>query len=410
MKMIFLLSWRNVWRNRRRSIVVITSIGLGILMMFFMMGISKGMNYQMIDNTISTSLGHVSVHKKGFLDNIKPSFSYVPGKSFKEKMEASEGIFWAPRVKVQAMIRSSESSRGVMIVGIDPQMEKKVSEIYDYTSNEEGSDFLNSSDSRDILVSKKTADKLDLVVGDRLVLMLQDIHGEMIGEALTVKGIFSSPVADFDKHVVFTGIRNLQRITGIENRISEITVKAENREASYRIKKIIEPWVENSEVVVKTWQEMAPSIVSAIKLYDSMMYIFFAIVFTTIVFSVANTMVMAIMERFHEIGVMKCLGTKPLHISIMILIESLNLGLLGMVAGILSGGLVLGIIMITGLDLSFFSETMEIWGSGTVIYPVITLKDFFASMVIVSCTAFIAAIYPAVKAARIRPLKALHFI
>ncbi len=410
MKMIFLLSWRNVWRNRRRSLVVITSIGLGILMMFFMMGISKGMNYQMVDNTISTSLGHVSVHRKGFLDNIKPSYSFVPDEDFMERMKSSKGFSWAPRVKVQAMIRSSESSRGVMIAGIDPERERTVSGIYEYTSKENGSDFLKSSEARDILISKRTAEKLDLVVGDRLVLILQDVHGEMTGEALTVKGIFSSPVGDFDKHVVFTGLKNLQRITGIGSRISEITIKAENRDLSYRIKKRVEPWLKSTDVVVKTWQEMAPSIVSAIRLYDSMMYVFFAIVFTTIVFSVANTMVMAIMERFHEIGVMKCLGTKPLNIFIMILIESLNLGLLGMAAGMIAGGLVLGVLTVTGLDLSFFSETMSILGSGTVIYPVVTVKDFFASMVIVSCTAVIAALYPAVKAARIRPLKALHFI
>lgn len=410
MKIIFLLSWRNVWRNRRRSVVVIFSIGLGILTMFFMMGLMNGMNYQMLDNTISTSLGHVSVHKENFMDNVKPSYSFKPGKDFMEKMEGARDFRWAPRVKTQAMIRSSETSQGVLITGIDPSREKEVSKLFDYTSREDGSVYLDSMDAKEILISQRTADKLELEIGDRLVLMLQDVNGEMIGEALTVKGVFSSPVASFDKFVVFTGIGNLQRITGIGDKISEITVRTGTRDLSYKTKNTIVPWIDDSEITVKTWQEMAPSIVSAIRLYDAMMFIFFGIVFTTIIFSVANTMIMAIMERFHEIGVMKCVGTRPLYIFIMIVLEALNLGFLGMVAGLASGGLILLVLAFTGLDLSMFSETMSIWGTGSVIYPLIFPKDIVGSVLIVFITAVLAAVYPAIKAARIKPLEALHFI
>ncbi|HPJ33983.1 MAG TPA: ABC transporter permease [Spirochaetota bacterium] len=405
------LSWRNVWRNKRRSLVVITSIGIGIFAMLVIMAIMNGMNYQMIDNTISTSLGHVSIHKKGFLDNMKASYGFRPDKGIYEKIEGTDGVTgWAPRVKVQGIVRSSEASQGVMITGIDPAREKGVSDIYSYTSVEEGSAFLDDPAAGDVLISEQLAEKLDLLVGDRLVIMLQDSKDEIVGDALTVRGVFRSPIDSFDKYVIFTGIKRLQNLAGMKNLVSEISVRTDSRDSSIDVKVYLDRFIEGPDVIVQSWQEMAPSIMSAVRLFDAMMFIFFGIVFITVIFSVANTMVMAVMERFHEIGVMKCIGTRPLNIFIMILFEAIDLGLAGMAAGVISGVAVNLILAVTGLDLSIFSESMRVWGTGSVIYPLIMIKDIAASVVVVVLTAVFAAIYPAIKAARIKPLEALNFI
>lgn len=410
--MIFIrLSWRNVWRNKRRSLVVISSIGIGIFAMLIIMAVMNGMNYQMIDNTISTSLGHVSIHKKGFLDNIKASYSFKPESDIYGRLSETESVAgWAPRVKVQGIVRSSEASQGVLITGIDPEREKSVSEIYNYTSKDEGSSFLDDPAAGDVLISEQLAKKLDLVTGDRVVVMLQNSKEEIVGEALTVKGIFRSPIDSFDKYVIFTGIKKLQKAAGMDNNISEISVRCKTRDDSSSVKSEISGFIKDSDIETLSWQEMAPSIMSAIRLFDAMMFIFFGIVFITVIFSVANTMIMAVMERFHEIGVMKCIGTRPLNVFIMIVSEAVNLGLAGMAAG-LSCGLVFNLALgVTGLDLSVFSESMRIWGTGSVIYPIMMFKDIAASVVIVLVTAVTAAIYPAVKAARIKPLEALNYI
>jgi ABC-type lipoprotein release transport system permease subunit len=405
------LSWRNIWRNKKRSLVVISSIGIGIFTMLIVMGIMNGMNYQMIDNTISTSLGHVSIHKKGFADNIKASYSFLPEEGLYKKLSSTAGIAgWAPRVKLQGMIRSSEASQGVLITGIDPEKERAVSEIYDYTSKSGGSEFLDDPSAGDVLISEKLAEKLDLIIGDRLVIMLQDSHDEIVGEALTVRGVFQSPVDSFDKYVVFTGIKRLQAAAGMKNRISEISIRTDTRDESTDIKNKVSAYLNDKDIEALSWQEMSPSMMSAIRLFDAMMFIFFGIIFITVVFSVANTMIMAVMERFHEIGVMKCIGTRPLNIFIMIVSEAVNLGLAGMAAGVIFGTLFNLSLGVTGLDLSIFSESMRIWGTGSVIYPLIMFKYIAASAAIVFITAVSAAIYPAVKAARIKPLEALNYI
>lgn len=231
------LSWRNVWRNKRRSLVVISSIGVGVFMMLVIMAVMNGTNYQMIDNTISTSLGHVSIHKKGFMDNIKASYGFTPDAGLYSALDRVAGISgWAPRVKVQGIVRTSESSQGVMITGIDPVRESGVSEIYKYTSKTGGSEFLEDPSAGDVLISEQLARKLDLVVGDRLVVMLQNSSDEISGEALIVRGLFQSPIDSFDKYVIFTGIEKLQSAAGMKNRISEISIRTETRESSSPVK------------------------------------------------------------------------------------------------------------------------------------------------------------------------------
>lgn len=411
MLIYFKLSWRNVWRNKRRSLVVITSIAIGVFFMLISMALVNGMNYQMIDNTISTSLGHVAIQKKGFADNMKISYSFDAGNEIYSGLDGVPGIAgWAPRVKVQGIIRSSEASQGVMITGIDPEKERKVSDLSDYTLKTGESEFLDDPAAGDILISEKLAEKLDVITGDRIVIMFQDSRDEITGEALTVRGIFRSPIDSFDKYVVFTGIKKLQKAAGMKNRISEISIRTETRDESAGVKAAVTGLLKDPEVQAQTWQEMAPSMMSAIRLYDAMMFIFFGIIFITVIFSVANTMIMAVMERFHEIGVMKCIGTRPLNVFIMILFEAVNLGLTGMAAGLIAGTVFNGVLGVTGIDLSVFSESMRIWGTGSVIYPLIMFKDIAASAVIVFLTAFIAAVYPAYKAAKIKPLEALNYI
>ncbi len=405
------LGWRNIWRNRRRSMVVISSIGIGVLLMIITMSIVNGMNYQMIDNTISTSLGHISIHRKGFSENLKPSFGFELRDGVLQGIAGTDGVTgFAPRVKVQGIIRSSEASQGVVITGIDPQMERSVSQLAEYIVKGDGGGYPDDAGGNWIIISKQLAEKLDLVAGDRLVIMLQDRNDVIAGESFYVRAVFVSPIDSFDRFVVFTGIKKLQSFSAMGNSISEVSIRTSDRNIAHIVKKRLAGLVSDEAIETVTWEEMAPSMMSAIRLYDSMMFIFFAIIFITVIFSVANTMIMAIMERYHELGVMKCIGTRPLNIFIMITSEAVNMGIAGLSAGFAVSMILVGIFSVTGIDLSLFSESMRIWGTGSVIYPLVMMKDIISSAVIVFMTAVIASVYPAVKAARIKPMEALNFI
>lgn len=411
MRIFVRIGWRNLWRNKRRSLVVISSIAIGIFAMILSMGVMNGMNNQMVENTIKTSLGHIAIHRKGFQDDMKLQYHFTPEAKIIEAIESDSRILaYAPRIKLQGMIRSSESSRGVMIVGIDPEKERAVSNIYDYTLKKEGSRFLTAGDDDVILISKSNADKLDLLVGDKLVVMFQDSDKEIIGVGLEIVGIFQTPIESFDKFVVFLNIKTLQRITGLNRNISELTAVLKNKRAVDQVKEKLIATIKDKKLEILSWKDMAPYLVSAVKLFDTIMYIFFMIVFITVIFSVANTLIMAIMERFHEIGVMKSIGTRPSWIFNMVLFEAINLGIVGLIAGIITGLVITGLLGVSGINLSFYAESMRMFGTGSIIYPAIKTLDIVVATIIVLITTIIAALYPAIKAARIKPLDALHFI
>ncbi len=405
------ISWRNMWRQKRRSLVVILSMAIGIFAMIVSIGFMNGMTVQMVENTINTTLGHIAIHKKGYQESMKLEYNFFPEERYYKIMSEAKIVKgFAPRVKTKGMISSSESSRGVMIMGIDPVREKSVSSIFDYTRKTNGSRYLSDPSAEEVLISSSLADKLDLMLGDRVVLRITDESKDLSGYGLRIVGIFESPVEAFDTYVVITGIRYLQKITGLEGNITELVVRTKSRDAVDGVKQYLIAAIGDKTLEVLSWKDMEPSLVGYIKLQDKIIYIFFMIMFITVIFSVANTLIMSIMERFHELGVMKCIGTRPSNIFFMVFFEAINLGFVGLVAGLAVTLPLIFLLGATGIDFSFATDAMRKWKIGTVVYPIIFMKDIIAATAVVIITTVVASIYPAAKAARIKPLEALHFI
>jgi ABC-type lipoprotein release transport system permease subunit len=410
-KTFIMLGWRNLWRQKRRSLVVILSITIGVVLMLLQIAIMNGMITQMLENNISTKLGHISIAKKGFFDDMKLESNFLPDPRMLDRIRKEKNVVAvAPRVKAFAMIRTSEASRGVIVMGIYPDREKNISKINEYTLNEEGSRYLDDPSANDILISKTLAEKLDVAVGDKVVLLVQDEDNEMTGVGLTVRGLFQTPVRDYDNGVVYMGIKRLQEITGLKDNVSEVMVIVKNKDIVDSVKPRIMKSVADDNLEILTWKEMAPFLLSAIAMIDKQMIVFYFIVFITIIFSIANTLIMSIMERFHELGVMKSIGTRPSQIFFIIMFEAMNLGAVGLAAGVVVSIAAVNILAINGIDFSLFMEAMRQWGAGSVIYPLIYVKDIIISIVVVELTTLLAAMYPALKAARIKPLEALHYI
>ncbi len=410
MKILVQMSWRNLWRNKRRSLAVISTVAIGIFAVTLVSGFINGFNAQMIENTINTSLGHIAIHRKGFQDDMKLEYNFKADPSLYREIKNTPAIVaYAPRVKVQGMLRSSETSRGVMVVGIAPDKEKRVSSIYRYMQKDGESRFLDDPAEDAILISAALAKKLDLVLGDKLVLMIQDSKGQIVGAGLKVKGLFTTPFEEIDRHVAYVGITRMQQIAGIGDNISEIRIICADKNRADESTRLLIARVGAQRLEILSWKDMAPHMVRMIDLADNIILIFLTIVFITVIFSIINTMIMAIMERFHEIGVMKSIGTRSSRIFAMIVFESVNLSLIGLCAGILIGVCLIFALSQTGVDLSAYGRNLRNWGTGSTIYPFLKTTDVVSSSIIVIIVALISSLYPGFKAARIKPLDALHF-
>lgn len=414
MKTFIIISWRNLWRNKRRSFVVIGSVAIGILGMMLSMAFMNSLTMQMIDNTINTSMGHVAVHKKGFRDTLKLKDSFALTKnelSVLEEMKKNKKLLaYAPRVQVSGVIYSGGSVVNTNIMGIDPVREKALSKIYDYTLKTNGSSFLDRPDMDVVLISETTAKKFDLQVGDRVAVALQDKNKKLKREALTIQGIFKTPIDTFDKYTIFVGIKKLQSMAALDDDITEVNILTTDKKRVDTVKSDVAAQLKRKDLVALSWKDRAPQLVRAVKLFDSTMYVFFAIIFITVVFSIANTLVMAIMERFHEIGVMKSIGTRPSQVFFMIIFEAINLSVVGLAVGLAASMLFIGYWALFGLDLSFYMEGMRAFGTGSILYPFLRPKDFGMSIMIILVITTIGALYPAIKAARIKPLEALTYV
>jgi ABC-type lipoprotein release transport system permease subunit len=408
MKILFLIGWRNLWRHKKRSLVIITSIAIGIFSIIVDMSIMNGLGNQLIENNIKTALGHIAIHRKGFHDDMKLKYNFSPSEKIISAIKKEKDIVaYAPRIKVVGMINSSESSQTAVITGIDPDMEKNVSNLYQYTSKAKGSRFLDKSNDKSILISQFTASKLGLGVGDKLVLMLQNNKNELTGVAMTVAGMYQTPLEPFDKYFVFMNINKLREISGIGENISEIVIAMKERNRIGAVKEKLTNTINDGSLEILSWMDMAPYLVSTVLVYDGIIMICLFVLFIVVIFSVANVLLMAIMERFHEIGVMKSIGTKPSLISLMIIFEAVNLGIVGLGFGTFVGIATVKLLAIHGINL--FAETARSWGTGSILYPVLDYFDIIMGTVLVFLTTVIGSIYPAIKAARIKPIDALHF-
>ena len=398
-----LLAWRYLWRNHRRTIIMVSAIAVGVWAMIFMTALSRGMVDQMLEDGVAALPGHVQVHNPEFLDD--PSVSNripIGDAELAEKFSATDFVAWASRVRVPAVIASEYESRGVTLLGIDPVAERDFGYLkYDDVEGR----FLESADDNGIVIGQELADKLETRVGKRVVLMSQDPDNEIADRGFRVVGLFESDVTAFEEGNVFVGKTAAQKMLRIGDTTTELVFLGD----SYRD---VEPTYEkvvaavDSDLDISRWSEVATYLGSMLKVMDGFVLIWMVVIFLALSFGLVNTLVMAVFERVREIGLMLALGMKPSNILGQIIIESMLLLSVG-----LRIGNVLSLATIQplrdGIDISVVAEGMEMMGAASVLYPRLYVGDMILANVIVLFLGFLASLSPAWRASRYEPVEAI---
>jgi ABC-type lipoprotein release transport system permease subunit len=397
------LAWRYLWRNHRRTIIMLSAISVGAWAMMFMMALTRGMVDQMIADGISVIPGHVQIHDPAYLDDpsITNRLPYTDAE-LAEKFDDADFVAWASRVRVPAVITSERESRGVTMLGIDPEAERSFSFVdYDAVDGR----FLEGVDDSGIVIGAKLANTLETRVGKRVVLMTQDPDNEIADRGFRVVGLFHANIESYEDSFVFVGRQTAQRLL----RIGDTTTEAVFVGNDYRN---VDPIYEkvaaavDDAVRVSPWTEVDKYLGTMLRTMDGFMLIWVVVIFLALSFGLVNTLVMAVFERVREIGLMLALGMKPAMILGQIIIESMMLLGIGLAIGD-----VLTYVTIkpleSGIDISIVAQGMEMFGASSMLYPALYLKDVILANVVVLILGFLASLSPAWRASRYEPVEAI---
>lgn len=403
LRVLFLLAWRNLWRNHRRTFIMLAAIGTGVWAMIFMTALTRGMVDQMISDGIKEMPGHVQLHDPQFRDD--PSVNNLVAYGDLElaaRFKDAGFKAWASRVRVPAIVTSERDSRGVTLLGVDPVAERELSFV-DY--DEVAGRFLESSDDKGIVIGEKLAEILETEIGKRIVIMSQDPDNEIADRGLRVVGLFTASVSATEEAYVFMGKKTVQKMLGIGGATTEVVFLGDDYRNVDPLYDAIVSRVDGN-VDVSRWYDVNTYLGTMMGVMDGFVLIWVIVIFLALSFGLVNTLVMAVFERIREIGLMLALGMKPRSILGQIVIESMLLLAIGLFIGNVLAFITI-IPLQDGIDISIVAEGMEMMGAASMLYPSLYAKDMILANSVVLILGFLASISPAWRASRYEPVEAI---
>ncbi|MEE3326219.1 MAG: ABC transporter permease [Myxococcota bacterium] len=398
---LFRMAWRNIGRNPRRTGILLTTVAVGMLGTVLSMAIMWGMMAGMVDTAIQTDLGHIQIHAEGY--EADPAISLLlsdGGSSVARTLDRLPSVVaHAPRLRSEALVSSPTTSVGLRLLGVDAQREPSVSSVKNWII--EGR-FL-SGEAREAVVGRRLAERLDIEIGDKIVISAQDTQGDMTAESARIRGIFESSSADFDKGSVFINLKQGAKLLGTGSGITEIVVMTTDRD---QVDLVQEELVSSlPQLEVRSWTELQPFVAFMIESSGAAAASLYLVIFVAMAFGIANVMMMSIFDRIREIGVMLALGMSRARLLALIILEGILVTTLGTAIGL---GLAAAIVLILsgGIDFSIFADGLNEMGAGALIIPQLNTSDFIQPIVISIFTALIASIWPALRAIRLQPAEA----
>jgi ABC-type lipoprotein release transport system permease subunit len=405
MIMLIKMAWRNILRNKRRTVISTLAISMGLTALIFLDAFMNGMTVNMIKSATSSFIGEAQVHFEGFNETMEIEKTIKNSGQLVISLQKEPEIKTvSPRTRAFGMVSSAANMHSVMIVGVHPDMEKNISKLDDAIV--EGT-YLEKDDERGIVVGSRVADILEVELEDRIVVTVaQAGTGEMSQEMLRVKGIFKTGIREIDGNIVLVPIKISQNMLALEGEYHEIAVNFKEFQASWDDENFLWEKYSTDGNLFRNWRTLLPEMKAMIEMSAYSMFIIAFVLFLLVAGVIVNTMFMTIYERMFEFGVIKAIGEKPLKVGALIVVESGFIAVLASIAGSIFA-VILNIIF-TKFNVFDFSgsEFMSVTITEK-IDPVMTLQQYTVYPLALILFTMIVGIYPAIHAARINPSVAI---
>lgn len=404
--MLLKIAWRNIWRNRTRSLVVIGAIIIGVWSVIFLISYSVGTIKSYVNNAIENEISHLQIHHPDFPKDKEIKYYLPHAEAMEAELQATDHVQAATvRSLTNAMLSTAKGARGIQIKGIQPQTEAQVTHLDQKLVEGE---YFGSSGRNPILISRTLADKLGVKLRSKVVLTFQDLNGDITAAAFRIVGLFETNSNAVDEGTAFTLQSDLNQLLGAEQIAHEAAILLHDPDFLEQVDTTLRQ--RYPDLLVQTYKELSPEI----ELFNSQIQltatIFTVIVMLALIFGIINTMLMAVLERLKELGMLMAIGMNKFRVFFMIVLETILLGLLATPLGLLAGYLTVVRLSEIGIDLSAWSGGMREFGISEIIYPSLESQIYGQLALAVFITAVVASLYPAYKAIRLKPVEALHKI
>ena len=405
------MAWRNIWRNPRRTVLTISAIAFASLLLIFMVSFQFGSYEALINSSVKIHAGHLKVQAKGY-QNKKDMHLVVPYPSETGRiLDNLQGIdAYTFRANAFSLISSKERTYGVIVTGIDPAGEAKVSTLAKLIRD--GS-YLSENDIDKALLGELLAKNLQVGPGDELIILGQGRDGSIAATVVQVKGIYGSGIDEFDRSTIHIPLETFQDVYSMQNAVHEVVAVCKSLRNVSTVKKNIQEAINHqgnkSDITVLDWQELMPGLLQGIQMDLISGIIFYVILILVVAFSILNTFLMAIFERTREFGVLMAIGTTPRRLTKIVLLESMSMTMIGIIAGIIMGSIITFYFQVNGIDIYGSSEILSQFGISGRIHPRLSILSVFSGPLAVLLITFLAALYPALKIRGLRPAEAISY-
>ena len=331
--MLLKLAWRNIWRNKRRTFITMASIFFAVIMAVLMRSANTGIYEHMVHNVVSFSSGYIQIHSKGYWNERTIENSFSENEKLYQLLYRHKSITQAvPRLESFALASTPLKTKGVLVLGIQPDKENKMVHLEDKIIKGK---YIQAND-RSVLLSEGLAAGLDLHVGDTIVLLSQGYHGASAAGKYPVKGItrFGSP--ELNKKLVHIPLKLMQEMYGAENLITSFSIMTDKGADIESIKENLILSIDTSAYEIMNWKQMLPELNQIIEGDLAGDYIVIGILYLVIAFGVFGTILMMMRERMHEFGILIALGMKKHLLAMMVMMESFLIAFMAALSGMLA--------------------------------------------------------------------------
>lgn len=398
------LAWRNIWRNKRRTLITTASVFFGVILSTFMTSMQEGSYEQYINSVVNFYSGYLQIHKKGYWDDQIINNSFVFDETLKSKISMVEKISsYTRRFETYALGSSEDLTKGVMVIGIDPEVENKITRLEGKIKRGK---YLKSGDDG-VLIGSELAKFMNLKILDTIVLIGQGYHGTSATGKYPVRGILQHPSPLLDRILVYMDLENCQELFSAENLLTSAVLMVDDKDDMPEAKKELINSL-GSDLEVKDWKEMNDLLMKQLESDRSSAFIMKGVLYLIIACGILGTIIMMMAERRKEFGVLIAVGMKKYKIIIMMQLETIFIGAVGTVVGI-AGSIPLVYyflhhpIPLTGQA----GEMMLQMGFDAAMFFSVAPPVFYYQALTIFIFTLIIGIYPIINISRLNVIKAL---